>query len=322
MSRSPRRLLACEVPRSAEGERVDVWLGAREGWPTRSQIKLAAQQGRLLLDGARVRPSRRLEGGEKIELRYGEQAAVDAPAGEPIELDVLFCDDELIAVNKPAGLVVHPAAGHRTGTLVQAVLHRFPSSRWPGEPGRAGIVHRLDKETSGVILIARTAAAHESLSAQFRRRSVEKEYEAIVRGRVSEPGEIDAPIGRHPHERKRMSVASRRARPALTRYQPIEMFREATLLRVFPHSGRTHQIRVHLASRGWPVVGDRVYGGRRGTRQGPLASMKRQALHARSIRFSHPSGDRVMRIRAPRPADFRELLRKLRVSAAPDPVSG
>jgi 23S rRNA pseudouridine1911/1915/1917 synthase len=229
--------------------------------------------------------------------------------------------------------VVHPAAGSRSGTLVHALLHRFPRAELPGAPERAGIVHRLDRDTSGVILVALDVRAHEGLAKQFRSRTIRKYYLALVRGDVREPGHIDSPIGRHPHDRKRMSVSARHARTATTDYQPIERFGLATLLDVEPHTGRTHQIRVHLASRGWPIVADPVYGvpsertlatarRRWGRAESLLEEMPRQALHAHRIRFTHPVSGDVLEIEAPVPNDLRLLLQGLRDAVSTDGECG
>ncbi len=249
--------------------------------------------------------------------------ADDEPRPQPIPLEVLYEDEHLVAINKAPGLIVHPGAGHRDGTLVNALLHRFPRARWPNAPERAGLVHRLDRETSGVILVARTVAAHEALSRQFRTRTVAKSYLALVRGAVPAAGRIEVAIGRHPRDRKRMSVGSGRGRDATTAYEPIERFGVATLLLVSPRTGRTHQIRVHLASRGWPVVADPLYGvlssravsawrARWGERAEALASMPRQALHAWRIRFLHPIMQSELEIEAPLPTDFASVLERLR----------
>ena len=305
------------------GQRLDRWLAAREDAPTRSQITAAITDGGVSVDGKIVKPSLRLKGGERIVFDERAPEITGDAVAEDIPLDVLYADDEIVAVNKAAGMVVHPAAGHRAGTLVNAILHAYPPTEWSGPADRAGIVHRLDRDTSGVILVARTVEAHEKLSAQFRARSIKKEYAAVVRGNVERGGEINDSIGRHPTERKKMSTGARASRSALTVYEVEEQFGLATFLRVRPHTGRTHQIRVHLAAHGWPVVGDKTYGVpgpkavirvRRqwGRRADLLSGMKRQALHAWRIAFDHPGDGRRMTLEAPLPDDLTELLDGLR----------
>lgn len=306
------------------GERLDRWLASREDVPTRSQIAGAISRGDVIVDGKAAKASTRLRGGEEVVLVTAQaQDEGDAATAENIPLDVLYADDELVVVNKAAGMVVHPAAGHRAGTLVNAILHAYPPTGWNGPAERAGIVHRLDRDTSGVILVARTVAAHEKLAAQFRSRTIKKEYAALVRGNVEKGGQIDEPIGRHPTERKKMSTSARQSRSALTVYEVEERFELATLLRVSPHTGRTHQIRVHLAAHGWPVVGDKTYGApspktlarlrkQWGARADALGAMKRQALHAWRIAFDHPGDGRRMTLEAPLPGDLRGLLETLR----------
>src|SRR6185369_12384042 len=236
---------------------------------------VAADDQRLRVDGSPVRASYRLRGGESVELSIPEHdPSATAVTGEAIDLDVLYEDEEMLAINKPAGMVVHPAAGNRSGTLVHALLYRDPSIAWPGQPERAGIVHRLDRDTSGVILVAKNVAALEALSRQFRERSIRKTYLALVHGAVADSGRIDLPIGRHPTERKRMSVIGRPARAAISEYRPLERLGAFTLVEVRPLTGRTHQIRVHLSAKGFPIVGDRLYGGK------TKAGISRQALHA------------------------------------------
>ncbi|MBI5505659.1 MAG: RluA family pseudouridine synthase [Deltaproteobacteria bacterium] len=299
------------VPAGAQGERLDVWLAAQSLAPTRSQIKIAAEAGRLTVDGRAVRVSHRLRGGETVVLvEEPVEFASDRVGPQAIALEVLFEDAFVVAVNKPAGMVVHPAVGNRSGTLVNAVLGRYPGAALPGEPTRAGIVHRLDRDTSGVILVARTVAAHESLARQFRERTVKKVYWAVVLGKVAGEGRIDAPIGRHPSDRKRMSTRGRPARSAVTDVRPLESFGGATLIEARPLTGRTHQIRVHLAARGWPILGDSVYGGTRAP-----AMIGRQALHAASIEFAHPDTGRRLTVSAPLPSDFEALLARLRAGS-------
>lgn len=292
------------------GHRLDAWLSQQEGAPTRSQIKAAADADRILILDQPVRASYRLRGGETVELLEAEvDPTSTAVVGEDIDLDVLFEDASMLAINKPAGMVVHPAAGNRSGTLVHALLYRDPSIAWPGQAERAGIVHRLDRDTSGVILVAKTVRAHEALSRQFRERTIRKAYLALVNCVVKAGGRIDLPIGRHPTERKRMSVIGRPARPSLTEYSPLERLGPCTLLEAKPHTGRTHQIRVHLAAKGMPIVGDRVYGGK------AHGGLGRQALHAAAIEFESPMAGVRHRVEAPMAADMAELLERLRRSA-------
>lgn len=315
MAQTPNSMIAAtppgrcfRVPSDAEGARLDVWLAAQALAPTRSQIKVAARAGRLSVDGRDVRVSHRLRSGEVVVLLDGPpEPSSGRVEAEAIALDVLFEDESLVAVNKPAGMVVHPAAGIRTGTLVNAILGRYPGAALPGEAVRAGIVHRLDRDTSGVILVALTVAAHESLARQFRERSVKKVYWAVVQGRMVGDARVDAAIGRHPTDRKRMSTRGKPARSAVTDLRPLETFQGVTLVEARPLTGRTHQIRVHLAAGGWPIVGDKVYGVSRGA-----APIGRQALHATSIEFAHPTSGRRLAVQAPLPPDFEELLRWLR----------
>jgi len=316
-------LLTYVVPADAAGQRLDVCLSRAPEAPTRSQVAAAISAGRVRIDGALAKASMRLRGGERIELEAAAANDSGQAEAEDLPLDVIYCDEQLLVINKAAGMVVHPAVGNRAGTLVNAILHHFPPSNWRGPSERAGIVHRLDRDTSGVILVARSSESLDALAKQFRARSVEKNYLAIVRGDVREAGTIVDPIGRHPRDRKKMSTISRRSRAATSSYEPLERFSLASLLRVRPRTGRTHQIRVHLASRGWPIVGDRVYGApsaRSGQRYAKrfgataelLAAMPRQALHAASISIEHRASGEPMTFCAPLAADMAALLARLR----------
>jgi 23S rRNA pseudouridine1911/1915/1917 synthase len=250
----------------------------------------------------------------------GARIAIDPLPPEPLTaepealpLDVLYEDDDVLAIDKPPGMVVHPAPGAPRGTVVNALAHRLGVLAGVGRPDRPGIVHRLDRDTSGVLLVARTAAALEALARQFRQRTIEKVYLAVVRGSLgAASGIIDRPIGRHPRERKRMSVHARRGRAAVTRWTTLERLAGATLVRLEPETGRTHQLRVHLAALGHPIVGDRVYGARRAGRTGVPLAFPRQALHAAEIRFDHPGSGLRVAVRAPLPEDLQELLATLR----------
>jgi 23S rRNA pseudouridine1911/1915/1917 synthase len=303
------------------GERLDRWLASRADAPTRSQIAAAIAEGLVTVDERPAKAGQRIHGGETIRMRPRTIAPPSETGAEDLPLDVLLRDEHVIAINKVAGMVVHPAAGNRRGTLVNALLHAFPESALPGAPDRAGIVHRLDRDTSGVILVARSVAALEAIAKQFRDRSVEKEYLALVWGSVKAGGLIDAPIGRHPKDRKRMSIGATRARAASSTYTPLETFAGVTLLSVKPRTGRTHQIRVHLASAGWPIVADPLYGRRPRPRSlGPSGArgagdrelMPRLALHAWKIAFRHPATAARIEVTAPIPTDFAAALEVLR----------
>jgi 23S rRNA pseudouridine1911/1915/1917 synthase len=315
-SESERLVLV--VSAAAAGVRLDRFLGAVPALGTRSQAKQAIDTGRVRVGGVPAKAARVLREGDQVEVAIEPAAPLRAEA-ESIPLRVLYEDAAVLAIDKPAGMVVHPAPGARRGTLVNALLAYLGNLAGVGDPERPGIVHRLDRDTSGVVLVARTPAALEGLARQFRDRSIEKLYLAVVRGRMARAsGTIDQPIGRHRRERKRMSVHSRRGRSAVTHYTVRERFAGATLLELRPQTGRTHQLRVHLAAAGHPIVGDRVYGNpARAARGGlrALAAFPRQALHAAEIRFLHPTTGGAIVVRARLPPDFEALLAALRQTA-------
>jgi 23S rRNA pseudouridine1911/1915/1917 synthase len=259
------------------------------------------QQGRVLVDGSPVKRSHLLKGAESIHVQPGELTPLRATP-EDLPLDVLYEDADVIAINKPAGIVVHTGAGHHSGTLVNAVLHRFGKLSTVGGDLRPGIVHRLDRFTSGVILVARTDAAHRHLAEQFAARQVEKIYVALVHGSVkNDQGQITTPIARDPVRRVRMTARLAQGRQAITSYQVLKRFQQFTLLEVKIGTGRTHQIRVHLASIRHAVVGDKLYGA-------PASALGRYFLHARQITFTSPSsGDRIT-LAAPLPAELENFL--------------
>ncbi len=298
------------------GTRVDAALAALCG-RSRAQVRRWIDAGRVRVGGEPVRPSRLLRLGETIEARPLEPVAL-ALEPEPIPLVVLHEDDDLIVIDKPAGLVVHPAPGHPRGTLVNALLHHCRDLAGIGGVLRPGIVHRLDRGTSGVMVAAKNDAAHAHLARQFAEHTIERRYHAFVRGLPrADRGDVDLPIGRHPRDRKRMSVASPAGRPSRTRWRVLRRYPQAGIseLEVSPETGRTHQIRVHLAARGLPLVGDVVYGRARGRD----AALGRPALHARVLGFEHPAGSGWLRFESPLPEDLETLARGLG-SAEPAPV--
>jgi len=262
------------------------------------------------LGGRAVKASQRLEGGEQVVVLLPELEETGLVA-EPIPLDILYEDSDLLVVNKPAGMVVHPAAGHETGTLVNAVLAHCPELPGVGGERRPGVVHRLDKDTSGLILVAKNDQALWYLQRQFKKREVGKVYLALVDGRFPQKEAlIDAPIGRDPRNRKKMAVippgSSASARPAQTDVAIVEFYGDYTLLECRPLTGRTHQIRVHLAFAGYPIVGDLVYGRRK-----QRLPLNRQFLHAAELSFRRPSDERQLTLRASLPADLQAVLEDL-----------
>jgi len=286
--------------------RLDVFLRTRLTGFSRAQIQRLVEDGKVRVDGSEKKPSYKLRDRERVHVSYSlSRPKILLP--EDLTLDVIHADDHLVVVNKPTGMVVHPGARQNSGTLVNALLFRFPELAHVGPEDKPGIVHRLDKETSGVILVARTPAAHRNLQLQFKTRTVTKLYIGLVWGRVSKAeGKISWAIGRHVKHGGRMSVKSRKLRLAETRFKVMKRFRELTLLEIQPVTGRTHQIRVHLSASGHPIVGDSRYGRRKSKLKSP-----RLFLHAHRISMKHPySGERVQ-YTAPLPDDLSFFLAKL-----------
>lgn len=304
-----------QVASTEKGARLDAYLARVLPDQSRSRIARLIEGGHVTVDGRPSKPSLRLRGGEAVQVVVPPPAPADIPA-EAIPLDVLYEDGELIVLNKPSGLVVHPGAGRRTGTLVNALLHRCPDLAGIGDKVRPGIVHRLDRDTSGAMVAAKTERAHRSLAAQFKDRTVEKEYLAVVAGRMpKKAGIIEAAIGRHATERKKMTTRTRRGREAVTEYRVIAEGERASLLSVRILTGRTHQIRVHMAAMGHPVLGDAAYGGK-SARPADIP-LPRQMLHARRLALAHPVTGERLSFTAPVPADMRNLLERLRLTIAP-----
>ena len=315
---TPGALREAVVPEAAAGRRFDAVLA--ELFPEFSRSRLAEwiKSGDALLDGARARPRDPVRGGEPVSLRAQLEDQVRAEP-EDIPLQVLHEDPEVFVLDKPAGLVVHPGAGNPGGTLVNALLHRDPAlAALP----RAGIVHRLDKDTSGVMVVARTLEAHTALVAQLSAREVHRQYLAVVVGALVSGGTADAPIDRHPRDRIRMAVRED-GRDAVTHFRLRERFRAHTALECRLETGRTHQIRVHMAHLKHPIVGDPLYGGPlrlpRGASEAlveALRGFRRQALHAETLEFRHPASGEPLRVSAPVPADLAALMDALREDAA------
>jgi 23S rRNA pseudouridine1911/1915/1917 synthase len=297
------------------GQRFDQVAAALFPNYSRARLQSWIRSGELTVDGSAGRPKDRIYTGSKLHLAAELQPVAEGWVAQAIDLDIVYEDDDLIVINKPAGLVVHPAAGHQDGTLLNALLHIHPSLELVP---RAGIVHRLDKETTGLMVVARNLPAQTSLVAQLQARSVHREYEAVVVGLPTGGGTVDAPIGRHPRDRQRMAVVreeSPSGKPAITHYRLIRRFRAHTHLRCLLETGRTHQIRVHMAHINLPLVGDTVYGGRFRIASGmdserieALRGFPRQALHARRLELTHPRTGAVMNWETPLPDDMVSLL--------------
>jgi len=321
------------VSATESGVRLDLYLTQRAhdtaavGELSRAEIQRLIDEGQITVNGRQVKPSTKLKPDDWIAISIPPPRETSL-ASENLPLEILFEDDDCIVVNKAPGMVVHPAAGQQTGTLVNALLHRCPQIEGIGGERRPGIVHRLDKDTSGVMIVAKNAGAFRELAQQFIDRTVKKEYLAIVWGKLKpERGTIDRPIGRHRSDRKKMSSlrAGARRREALTAWRVEEYlcmrsadgksFSDLTLVRVIPRTGRTHQIRVHFADLGYPIAGDRVYGGRRnrhhGSDYGP-DPFSRQALHAEKLVIRHPATRQIMEFYAPLPQDMENWIAQFR----------
>src|SRR2546430_2548375 len=319
-------------------KRLDVFLSSHSAGLSRAAVQRLIGQGAVTVNGRPAKPSLKIKPGDAIEWDVPQPTPL-AIAGEPIPLEILFEDEHLLVLNKPAGLVAHPAPGHWSGTLVNALLYHLrgggpspypsPSRGEGGEKGLAGIggrerpglVHRLDKGTSGVMVIAKTDAAHQGLSKQFKAHTIRRVYLALVRGAVKgKMGRVELAIGRDTKNRKKFSARTTAPRDAVTELQVVERFGakrsrdEATLVEVRPRTGRTHQIRVHLVSLRHPILGDEAYGGGKGLAIGDAAP-ERPMLHARTLGFTHPATGKSLEYTVPPPADMEELLRVLRPSS-------
>ncbi len=283
---------------------------------SRARLQSWIKQGSLLVDGDKAKNKQKLLGGELITL-LAIQESQEQWQAEPLPLDIMYEDESLLIINKAAGLVVHPAAGNYSGTLLNALLHHYPELE---NVPRAGIVHRLDKETSGLMVVARTLDSHQLLIEQIQAREVSREYQAVVVGLVTAGGIIDAPLGRHPvHRIKRAVVSEQNGKNAITHYRVLEKFRAHTQLLVKLETGRTHQIRVHMAYSGFPIIGDQVYGGRLKIPKAAspelismIANFKRQALHAWKLGLQHPGTGEFMEWESKLPRDILQLLSVLK----------
>jgi 23S rRNA pseudouridine1911/1915/1917 synthase len=310
----PESNLNATVPVEMAGRRFDQVLAELFPDYSRSRLTTWIKSGDARLDGAVVAPRHLVRGGEAIALQVRAEREVGAEP-EAIALDIRHEDTEVLVVNKPAGLVVHPGAGNPAGTLQNALLHHDPKL---AQVPRAGIVHRLDKDTSGLMVVARTMRAHTSLVEQLSAREVHRQYAAIVYGAMIAGGRVDAPIGRHPHDRLKQAVRED-GREAVTHYRVRERFRTMTLVECRLETGRTHQIRVHMAHVKHPLIGDPQYGGLLKLPKGAtpelveaLRGFRRQALHAEKLEFAHPRSGKAIAVEAERPADMEGLLAALR----------
>ena len=303
------------VPEDSAGLRLDRFLASVLGTHSRSQIQRLIEDGRVQVGGRTAKSNQAVKPGQVVTLEIPEPVASPIEA-ENLPLPIVYDDRDLVVVDKPAGMVVHPAAGHAGGTLVNALLHHVHDLSGIGGEQRPGIVHRLDRGTSGLMVVAKHDASHDELARQFHDREVEKEYVALVWGTVQAGRRIDAPIGRDPADRKKMSARARRSREAVTRIVGAEHFgRALTLAQVAIQTGRTHQIRVHLSEIGHPIVGDSVYGGVRRRVPGDVRAvmrLNRPFLHAARLAFSHPTDGRRLEFTSALPDDLQLVLDDLR----------
>ncbi len=286
-----------------DAARLDRYLVAQLHDYSRSEIQRWIKEGFVLVNERRAKAGMALSEGDVITVMIPPPPPTEL-VPEDIPLVVLYEDEDVLAIDKPAGMVVHPAAGHSRGTLVNAILYHFPHLDGVGEGGRPGIVHRLDKDTSGIILVAKNPRAHRHLQTQFKQRTIEKTYLALLHGHITpSEGLIDAPIGRHPRHRKRMAIVSPdKGREAQTQYEVLAFYGNTSLVKAHPLTGRTHQIRVHFASIGYPIVGDVVYG------RGDVYKLGRHFLHAHQLRFRRPADETWIELVSPLPEALQGLL--------------
>jgi 23S rRNA pseudouridine1911/1915/1917 synthase len=314
----PIEKLALRVEPGEAGERLDLFLARRDARFSRSRLKALIKDGHVSQAGQPLTdPNRRMSAGETVELVVPPAEAA-APAAEEIPLHILFEDSDLVVIDKPAGLVVHPGAGNSSGTLVNALIaHCGASLSGVGGVKRPGIVHRLDKDTSGLLVVAKTDVAHEGLAAQFARHSIDRRYLAIIAGvPVPASGKVDAPLARSSANRKKMAIVGEgRGKRAVTRYRIVSPLRDAALTECRLETGRTHQVRVHMASIGHPLLGDPVYGRARPAHREILKELNfhRQALHAAELGFEHPVSKQDLSFKSPLPSDIQELFGALTV---------
>jgi 23S rRNA pseudouridine1911/1915/1917 synthase len=312
----PQRVEQFTIERTLPSERLDSFLRHKFPEVSRGAVQRLIEEGHIRVNGRATKPTHTPRAGEQVQIEWPEPRPAEAQP-EELPLDILYEDETLLVLNKAAGVVVHPATGHEEHTLVNALLHHCAGKlSGIGGVARPGIVHRLDKETSGCLVVAKTDETHVALSSQFASRKVEKIYHALVCGEMQrEKGEIRAAIARHPSHRKRMVVDDDAGREAHTTYKVLERLNAATLAEISLHTGRTHQIRVHFKFLGFPLVGDKTYGNRQNLRLAELTnySAPRQMLHAFRLCFIHPRTGRRVTFESPRPADFVDALSALRV---------
>lgn len=313
-----RLKISIEIPEECRGLRLDQALASLLPEYSRSQLQRWIRAGHVRVSGQLMKQRDSVRGGEQVEVNApDEQESTDCEP-QDLPIDLVFADEDLIVINKAAGMVTHPAAGNWDGTLRNALLFHYPElANLP----RSGIVHRLDKATSGLMVVARSLRAHTSLVRQLQERQMGREYEAVVNGVMVAGGSVDEPIGRHPVDRKRMAIVSN-GKPAVTHYRIVQKFDSHTHIRVKLETGRTHQIRVHMAYIKYPIVGDPVYGGRRKVPSGAsevlmseLRSFPRQALHAARLELIHPRHDELVSWQVPLPEDMQQLIGLLEESA-------
>ena len=305
------RRLEFLVDSNHKARRLDVFLSESQDEFSRSRLKKLIEQSHVLVNNSPAQAKHKLKIGDKVIVNISAPSVSEVEA-ESVPLKIIYEDEAMLAVNKPAGMVVHPAPGHERGTLVNALLNHCSDLSGIGGVERPGIVHRLDKDTSGVVLVAKNEIAHRVLANQFKNRKIRKTYLALVRGVVKPAsGIIETSIGRHKTNRKKMAANSNQGRQAETRYEVLETLGHFSYLRLFPKTGRTHQIRVHLASIHHPVLGDKLYGG---IITGPYLKIPRQALHAHSIEIIHPISEKPLVFEAPVPPDMDNYLMTYRQS--------